>query len=56
MGRHERERPNTAVLAWRPRNPFLTYEKATLNDAQLYELENKKLHAKIMDDRVQIYN
>ena len=44
------------MLAWRPRNPFLTYEKATLTNGQIQELENKQLHAKIMNDRVQIYN
>ena len=37
-GRHEGQRPSTAILAWRPRNPFLTYEKAALTKAQQHEL------------------
>ena len=56
VGRHEGKRPTSAILAWRPRNPFLTYEKATLTDAQLEEMDSKKLHSTIMNDRVQIYN
>lgn len=27
IGRHENQRPTTAVLTWRPKKPFLTYEK-----------------------------
>ena len=56
VGRHEGQRPSTAVLAWRPRNPFLTYEKPVLTSGQLQELEGRQLHAKIMNERVQIYN
>ena len=37
MGRHELQRPSTAILAWRPRNPFVTYEKAALTQAERHE-------------------
>ena len=56
IGRHEGQRPTSATLAWRPRNPFLTYEKPALTDAQIQEFDSKKLHATIMNDRVQTYN
>ena len=52
VGRHQGARPTSAVLAWRPRNPFLTYEKPTLTDAQEHVLAQKQLHAKIMTDRL----
>ena len=57
VGRHQGGgRPTSAILAWRPRIPFLTYEKPTLTHVQEHIHTNKRLHAKVMDDRVQIYN
>lgn len=52
IGRHERQRPTTAVLAWRPEKPFLTYEKKVTPKGEVELSNNKLLHAKIMNDRV----
>ena len=56
MGRNYGQRPATSVLAWRPRNPFITYEKEFLSRAQVHEFDRKSLHAKIMDDCIQQRN
>lgn len=56
VGRHDGKRPSTAVLAWRPNKPFLTYEQRCLTKGQEQDFNNKRLHAKVMNDRVQTYN
>ncbi len=56
MGRHGIQRPSSAVIAWRPQNPFLTYEKTCLTNGEIENFTNKSLHAKIMNDRVQVNN
>ena len=39
-GRRTGKRPSTAVLAWRPETPFLTYEKMPPNAAEKVEFLN----------------
>ena len=56
MGRHGIQRPSSAVIAWRPQNPFLTYEKTCLTNGEIENFTNKSLHAKVMNDRVQVNN
>lgn len=51
-GRHELKRPTTAVLAWRPKIPFLTFEKAMPTRGETELFNQKQLHAKVMNDRV----
>ena len=57
MGRHPpHKRPTTAVIAWRPRKPFLTFEKAFNTKGQQQVHDAKRLHAKIMNDCIQTNN
>ena len=57
MGRHPfGKRPTTAVLAWRPKKPFVTFEKAFNMRGKQQELDEKHLHAKIMNDCIQTNN
>ena len=56
VGRKAGERPSTAVQMWRPKNPFLTYEKPFPTKAMLKDFTQKRLHAKVMNERVQVYN
>ena len=55
-GRHERGRPSTAILGWRPNKPFLTYERAPMTKGQNQVHTVKRMHSKVMNDRVQVYN
>ena len=56
MGRRTGTRPTTAVLAWRPANPFLTYERDPMTEAESKVFNSKHIHAKVMNDRIMVNN
>jgi len=55
-GRLNGQRPSTATLNWRPKKPFLTFEKACPTTAQEKDFNSKRLRAKVMNDRIQVFN